>query len=209
MKIIITAFTSAVISAVLTVTLNGYLLSPGAVDNHRASDEQIRQLNEKLERLAQTQAQLGEQLTGARQQWKSTDLQGLSNLAQESVDEHQTSSRPISTPVTEPQSTKQQHLEHFQQLEDQFYNEGYDAQWAGEMQYSFAEVEARLEEFNLADTRIVSQECRSSTCRVEFDHGESVAALIPSLLAAQGTREMVLQKISDQFGERTVAIYRR
>lgn len=97
----------------------------------------------------------------------------------------------------------------FTQLEEQFYAESADAEWAGTMQRDMNLVEARLSQLDDAGTSIRYYECRSSTCRVEFLHEDAAPSLLPALIAAPNSSRISTRTARTDEGEITVALYRR
>lgn len=95
----------------------------------------------------------------------------------------------------------------FMLLEEQFYAEPLDPQWAATMQRDFHGIEARLIEHTHGGTYIEYQECRSSTCRVQFTHDSRAPALLPALIASPNNAHVVLQSVSEDGVEKTIALY--
>lgn len=103
--------------------------------------------------------------------------------------------------------TDQQHS--FAVLEEEFYAESADPQWAATMQREWHRIEERLQQFTSGDTSIEYHECRSGTCRVEFVHATAAPALLPALIASPYNSQVVLQSVNDGGVEKTIALYKR
>lgn len=97
----------------------------------------------------------------------------------------------------------------FALLEEQFYAESPDAQWAATMQRDFHSIEARLNEHTGGGTRIEYQECRSSTCRVEYTHEHTAPTILPALIASPNNTKVILQSVTQEGLAKTIALYRR
>lgn len=97
----------------------------------------------------------------------------------------------------------------FSQLEEQFYAEPIDAQWAAEMQRDFHVIESRLQEFTAATTYIEHRECRSGSCRVEFVHEQSVPTLLPALIASPRNARVSLRTVMQDGNPKTIALYHK
>ncbi len=212
MKILITAVAASVFGMMLAMFASVHYLIPQAGSAHdlAVSTKQMAKLQNEIDRLTANQKQLFEQLQSTSSPVEAPA--GLADSEQAKAVQKMPSVRPVDTATDEKEELehyKAERAELFQLAEDQFYSEGYDSGWATEMQTSLVEVENRLHSMNFLDTQIVNQECRSATCRVEFLHGENSQDLFPGLLAAKGTRQLVLQRVSDDYGDRTIALYQR
>jgi hypothetical protein len=185
--------------------------SSGSALTMPVSAEQFTRLQSQYENLALAQRKLAEQLETQQQR----SLPASVSIAQDHVGERQPREPQLEgrsgvvSEAVELASRNAERVVAFRQMEERFYSEGYDENWAAEMEYAFLEVEQRLQQLNFGATRIVTQECRSNTCRVEFEQGETADALLPGLLAAKGSKQVTLQNVSDEYGERIVALYQR
>lgn len=100
-------------------------------------------------------------------------------------------------------------MQQFALLEEQFYAEPIDADWAADMQRDFHVIESRLEEFTAATTFIDHRECRSGSCRVEFVHERSVPPLLPALIASPRNTHVSLKTVVQDGKPKTIALYHK
>ena len=120
-------------------------------------------------------------------------------------------------PYIEPIDDEQQLRDEGRAFDNNFLNlqhtvlgEIVDESWQIEMAQSLQEVEQRLRDFELNSTRLVSQDCRSTACVVEFTHtNENDKSLLPRLLAARAASSVMVKQLSEGGQDKTVAIYQR
>jgi len=101
-------------------------------------------------------------------------------------------------------------LVQFDTLKDNVLQEEYDSNWASEMDTSLANVEQRFKELNIDSIAITNKDCRSNACLVEFAYSGNIdPSILNSVLAAEGTSEVILKHVSEGDNNSTIAIYKR
>ncbi len=86
-----------------------------------------------------------------------------------------------------------------------------DIYWDSEMQENLDKVEERFSQLGFTTTRILQRDCRSSLCKVEFDHGNSEIdeAMLSVLLSAKSAQHVSFDSFIENGVNKTVAIYKR
>ena len=56
---------------------------------------------------------------------------------------------------------------------------------------------------------LLAQKCRSNSCRVKFTHQDSNTTTHPILLAAEGSREIFFDSVTENEQTKTIVIYKR
>ena len=77
------------------------------------------------------------------------------------------------------------------------------------MSYSLEQVESTLKNVFDDGVFISAKECRANSCRVEFTHQDSNTTIHPILLAAEGSREMFFDSVTENEQTKTIVIYKR
>ncbi len=101
--------------------------------------------------------------------------------------------------------------ERLSQYENQFANEPVDESWAADMQLSFGEIENRLKELSIDSIRLTERDCRSSLCRVTFEHigTDAQTNIMPALIGTSTTGKVHLEHIKENNRVKTIAYYER
>lgn len=99
--------------------------------------------------------------------------------------------------------------EYYQDAEDEFFNESYDVSWDSEMSSELSGIEIMLEDYSDGSVTVMSQECRSSSCRLVLEMDQGAPPINPVMLAANGASKMVYNtgKINDR--ETVTIIYQK
>lgn len=93
--------------------------------------------------------------------------------------------------------------------EDQFYNEGFDSNWDARMSLALSDIESRITNYSNDGIVIKSQECRSNSCRVEFEVGLGTPLIHPVMLATTEAPNMHFDSSKTSNGETLTVIYQK
>lgn len=224
----ITSVVSSTITALLYMLCFSFFIKAGGEpgdsgSNHRPAQILFTETHSDDGRFLALQGTIDELLV--RQQQLSTENETIKHkIVQLETEQYQQAGERSNTGYSQPEveaakNPEQEELDmayesgfsqRFDDLKNQILYEEYDSVWASEMDASFADVEQRLQNFNMNSTAITSKECRSRSCLVEFSHqGGTDQTLVAAMLAANGAREVVLKHVQEGDIEKTLAIYMR
>lgn len=105
---------------------------------------------------------------------------------------------------------EQQTMQTFEDLVTQVSEETIDRAWAKEMESYIQQSQKQLQTDPGNPVRIVSQECRSESCVVEFTHqGAMDEEKVIGFLSEKRIRRVITHLTEHQDGNKTVAIFQR
>lgn len=177
--------------------------TPQAVGNYDTLQAELKALSAQNEALALQLAQLQRQVNALQRD----PMPGSGAPPAERTPMYSQTRGQIEAQEAQLAATTDGVRDQFMLLEEQFYAEPLDPQWSATMHRDFHGIEARLIEHTHGGTYIEYQECRSSTCRVQFAHDTGVPALLPALIASPRNANVVLQSVSEDGVEKTIALY--
>lgn len=173
--------------------------------------EQIAALSRELEQLKMQNAALHQQLSALQREVDSRPaaVAQIRPTEQAALPERAAQRRDLGAQEAAMAASAESWQSEFALLEEQFYGEPADADWAATMQRDMNRVEERLAGLTGASTSIRYHECHSSTCRVEFVHQGAAPAFLPALIASPSCSRVSTRTEHTENGEVTVALYQR